>query len=137
MRKKIFLKKEFLDESLINLTPLIDVIFVVLVAFILIAPFLEIDQVKLVNVKKSSKSVSSNRNSIDLYVREDNSIWLNKSLVKKENLEKVLKEVKVKFPNRDLFLFHDRKAYFETYQMIKETARKAGFERLDVILKNY
>jgi biopolymer transport protein ExbD len=137
MRKRGFLKREFLDESLINLTPLIDVIFVVLVAFILIAPFLEIDQVKLFKVKKSSEAISANKNSIDLYVREDNSIWLNKSLVKRENLEKVLKEMKIKFPNRDLFLFHDRKAYFGTYQMIKETAKSAGFERLDVILKNY
>jgi biopolymer transport protein ExbD len=35
------------DEPLINLTPLIDVVFVVLIIFILIAPMLEIDRVKL------------------------------------------------------------------------------------------
>ena len=35
------------EEPLINLTPLIDVVFVVLIAFMLIAPVLEIDKVDL------------------------------------------------------------------------------------------
>ena len=35
------------EENLVNLTPLIDVVFVVLILFILIAPMVEADRVQL------------------------------------------------------------------------------------------
>ena len=80
MRKLFLKRKKTLDESLINLTPLIDVVFVVLIAFIIIAPLLEIDRVELVKVKKKSSFLSSEKDKISIYVRKDNSIWINNSL---------------------------------------------------------
>ena len=41
------------EESLINLTPLIDVVFVLLITFIMIAPILKLDRIDLAPAKQT------------------------------------------------------------------------------------
>ena len=47
MRRKRRIFNSVTDESIVNLTPLIDVVFVVLIMFIVVAPLLEMEQVEL------------------------------------------------------------------------------------------
>lgn len=53
------------EEPLINLTPLIDVVFVVLITFMLIAPVLDIDSVDLATSGGTEKKRSPNRTYLD------------------------------------------------------------------------
>jgi biopolymer transport protein ExbD len=130
MRKK----ERFLDDSLINLTPLIDVIFVVLIAFIIIAPLLESENIDLAQSgKKTIKKMSQSH--IKIYVKKDNSIWIDNKRVNVKTLKRILSEKKRIFPKDKIQLYHDKKAFFGTYYDVKNIAEKSGFERLDVILK--
>lgn len=128
-------KHHSFDETLINLTPLIDVVFVVLIAFILIAPLLETDHVNLAPASVNSEKNISNNSPIMIHVKEDDSILLNNRLVTLSELTVFLKEKKRLNPNQIPQLFHDRKACFGTYQSIKNCVEAAGFEQMDVILK--
>ena len=134
-RRRFNIKKQALDESLINLTPLIDVVFVVLIAFILIAPMVEVDNIDLASSTESSQSDLSQKSRIAIYVREDDSIWLNSRPVTEAELISELRQMKSMYPEFSPQLFHDRKATFGTYQKVKGAAEKAGFQTLDVILR--
>ncbi|NGX32538.1 MAG: Biopolymer transport protein ExbD [Candidatus Anoxychlamydiales bacterium] len=135
MRKKKFLQNSSdLDENLINLTPLIDVVFVVLISFILIAPLLEVDHINLAEGStKSDKNIE--QTSIVLKVKEDNSILINNRLVTLLELKDLLKEKKRSNPNQIPQLYHDKKATFGSYQSIKNLVELSGFEKLDVVLQ--
>lgn len=135
MRKKKFLQNSSdLDENLINLTPLIDVVFVVLISFILIAPLLEVDHINLAEgSSKSDKNIE--QTSIVLKVKEDNSILINNRLVTLLELKDLLKEKKRSNPNQIPQLYHDKKATFGSYQSIKNLVELSGFEKLDVVLQ--
>jgi len=137
-RKKRFdiSNKESFAENLINLTPLIDVVFVVLVAFILIAPLLEIDHVELAPATITSENDISHKSPITIYVREDNSIWFNQRLVSENELATILKEKKRNFPLEVPQVYHDQKATFGTYQAVKNCIETSGFLQMDVILKH-
>jgi biopolymer transport protein ExbD len=138
-KRRIFfaLKRTHQDETLINLTPLIDVVFVVLVAFILIAPLLEVDNVDLAQATESSKNDISSKSKIIIHVREDNSIWINNRVVSDSELLPLLRQSKKEHPGFIPQLFHDQKATFGTYQKVKGAIEKAGFETMDVILKGH
>jgi len=125
------------EEAVINLTPLIDVVFVVLIIFILIAPMLEIDRVQLASAApKEERTTAPQENStIAIHVHADNSIWMDKRRVTLPQLIELLRETKKKNPQKIPQLFHDRKAYFESYQSVKNAVELAGFEQLDVILQ--
>lgn len=126
------------DDHTINLTPLIDVVFVVLIMFIIIAPMLEVDKIQLAKagVKESKEmAVVQESSPITLRVREDNSIWLNHKQVTAIELVSLLKMAKRQNPHRTPQLFHDKKAQFGTYQTVKNALEIAGFEELDIILE--
>jgi len=133
-KKKFFQNSTDLDENLINLTPLIDVVFVVLISFILIAPLLEVDHINLAaSSTKSDKNIE--KTNIVLKVKEDNSILINDRLVTLIELKDILKEKKRLYPNQIPQLYHDKKATFGSYQSIKNLVDIAGFEKLDVVLQ--
>ena len=126
------------EEIQINLTPLIDVVFVVLIMFIIIAPMLELDRVQLASsIKKENKEMASvdENGTIAIHVHEDNSIWFNRKIVTEQQLLILLKEAKRVHGNQIPQLFHDKKAHFGTYQTVKNAVELAGFEQLDVILQ--
>ena len=126
------------EEAGINLTPLIDVVFVVLIMFIIVAPMLELDRVQLASAAASQNKevIAVQENSpIAIHVHADNKIYFNSRLVTVAELLPLLKEAKLKNPKRSPQLYHDKSAHFGTYQSIKNAVELAGFDELDVILQ--
>jgi biopolymer transport protein ExbD len=121
-----------------NLTPLIDVVFVILIIFIVIAPILNIDKVELAatSPNPNDKHITLNDNGpITIHVRADNSIYLNNRPVSLDQLSEVLKLEKMKHPDYKPQVYHDKKAHFGTYQSIKNAAEMAGFDEIDIVLR--
>ena len=137
MRRKFrYLPEESsLDEPLINLTPLIDVVFVVLITFMLIAPVLDIDSIDLALSGPQKNSVPFETGPLSLSVHADNSIWFQGKKISLSQLEIRMKEEKKRTPKAIPQLIHDSSAHFGTYQSVKNALEGAGFEQMDVILK--
>ncbi len=134
-RSRSLPESDSLDEPLINLTPLIDVVFVVLIAFMLIAPVLDIDSVDLADSGPSSKKETLQESLISIAVHADGSIWLRGKKIALSDLEKQLKQEKARHPKAIPQLAQDSKAQFGAYQSVKNALEAAGFEQMDVILK--
>lgn len=128
-----------IEEPAVNLTPLIDVVFVILIAFIVIAPLLELDRVELADASAAApqdKSVSVQEASpVAIHVRSDNMIVVNGQPVTLQQLKEYLVQSKKRYPNARPQVFHDKKAHFGTYQSIKNAAEEAGYHQMDVVLK--
>ncbi|MFI5333704.1 MAG: ExbD/TolR family protein [Chlamydiales bacterium] len=138
MKRRRLTAGESVEEPTINLTPLIDVVFVVLIMFIIIAPLLELDRIQLATAaQKDSKEMTVVQASspLAIHVHEDDTIWLNGKHLTKEDLLHFLKIAKKNYPNQIPQLFHDKKAHFGTYQTVKNAVELAGFEQLDIILQ--
>lgn len=128
------LEEEGLDEPLINLTPLIDVVFVVLITFILIAPVLDIDSVDLAPSSGTEKK-ELQPGPLAISIHADNTIWVQGQKVSLSQLETRLREEKRRHPKTIPQLIPDKQAPFGTYQVVKNTLERIGFEQMDVILK--
>lgn len=130
-------KNNAFEEPTVNLTPLIDVVFVILIGFIVIAPLLEIDKVELANAPHGGphQGVSVQETSpVSIHVRQDNSILIKGALVSQEDLEDKLMIMKNQYPQAVPQLFHDKKAHFGTYQTVKNALESVGYEQLDIVL---
>lgn len=125
------------DEATINLTPLIDVVFVVLIMFIIVAPLLEVDRIELANAPRREEKTaaqSQDNNTLKIHVRSDNSILLNSKKIDETRLVNLLRDFHQRNPRQVPQVFHDRKAYFGTYQSVKNALEGAGYDQMDVIL---
>ena len=126
------------EEPTVNLTPLIDVVFVILIMFIVIAPLLELDHVELADGPHANLSAASSvqeSSPVTIHVHEDNTIWFNNQTVSQAQLAVLLREAKARYPQARPQVFHDKKAHFGTYQAVKNAAEEAGFSHIDIILK--
>lgn len=124
--------------SLINLTPLLDVLFVVLIMFILVAPLLDVDKIALAEggeTKEEHRGANLGK-PIKIYLHSDNTIYLGKHPLNFHELEVAIKELRNLYPNETPELYPDKNAAFGSYQKIKNLLEEAGFKQLDIILKN-
>ena len=127
-----------IEEPTVNLTPLIDVVFVILIMFILIAPLLELDRVELAEASNSPSEAAASvqePSPISIHVHQDNSIWVDKNKMAISQLAQYLKTAKQRYPNAKPQVFHDKRAQFGTYQAIKNAAETAGFQQMEIVLK--
>jgi biopolymer transport protein ExbD len=131
--------KQHLAEAEINLTPLIDVCFTILIMFIVVAPLLEIERIELASGppldQQNSAHAVQEKSPITIHVYSDDTIAVNQKPIPMANLEEFLRMVKHKNPQAKPQVFHDRDAKFGTYQAIKNAVEAAGFSEMDVILK--
>lgn len=124
------------EDVQVNLTPLIDVVFVILIMFIVVAPILQTDKIELAKGPPlGTDKLQTHQSPIVIRVHADNSISLNEQPVTLLELNKKLAIVKQKWPGASPQVFHDAKAAFGTYQTIKNALESAGFSEMDVVLK--
>ncbi len=125
------------EEPIVNLTPLIDVVFVVLISFMLIAPILETESVDLATggVEKRKETTPLESAPLAIVVKADNTIWMQGQKRSIAELEKELLAQKKLYPQKIPQVIHDKNASFGTYQTVKNTLEKCGFDQMDVILK--
>lgn len=138
MSRRILRTARQVEEPSVNLTPLIDVVFVILIMFILIAPLLELDRVELADgAEEHAKGAIAVQETspITIYVSKDNKITLNDQPITIDKLINELREIKKQYPNVRPQLFHDRRGHFGVYQSVKNAAEIAGFQQMDIILK--
>ena len=126
------------EEPAINLTPLIDVVFVILIMFILVAPLVELDRVNLAEASDApsqQKMSVQEKGPLSIHVHKDNTVWFQQDKVSIEELGRRLRLAKKNHPQGRPQLFHDKQGHFGTYQAVKNAVESAGFEQMDVILK--
>jgi len=130
-------KEDSLEEPLVNLTPLIDVVFVVLIAFMLIAPILSIDSIQLAsnNSPHTKQLPTSSNNTLSISIHSDNSIWFQGKKTTQKDLKTALETEKKQKKNQIPQLIPDAHAHFETYNQVKNIIESCGFEQLDIILR--
>lgn len=134
MRRRQFPIYEEGEESLINLTPLIDVIFVLLITFMLLAPILNIDHVALAQSGVMSKQDAANVPLV-ITLRSDNTIWFRGKSLPLNQLGQMMKAEKSLYPGEYPQLVADKNCHFGLYQDVKNVLEECGFQQMDVVLQ--
>lgn len=124
------------EEASVNLTPLIDIVFVILMAFMIAVPLLRLDAIALA-VGSSNKPVLEKEqlSSIVIKVFIDKSITLNDQTVSLQELKTQLTLLHQQYPQETPLLLQDGDIPFRYYQDIKSTVEASGFHELHIALQ--
>ncbi len=133
MRNRRLVDEEVEEESFINLTPFIDVVFVLLITFVLLAPLLEIDSIQLASSSSLTKQ-GAKESPWMISVRADHSIWFRGKNVSLSELISLLK-IEKKNVGQCPLVAVDKKASFGVYQDVKNALETSGFEQMDILLQ--
>ncbi|EEO27522.1 ExbD/TolR family protein [Oxalobacter paraformigenes] len=115
--------------SEINVTPLVDVMLVLLVIFILTVPVLT--QSVRVDLPRTQMADTVTRpETVALSVPEDGMLYWNGNRIDETELEKVLAEAAAADPQPEIRLYGDRQVAYERIVRVMAAVRQAGIEKL-------
>ena len=115
----------------INITSLIDVLFILLIFFMVTSTFLEQPGMKLELPKAKSANVENVENMV-VYIDADRQVFLNDKPVAIDRLEKQLAELINKNEDPTLVLRADKTVPHGLVVMAMDIAKQVGFNRLVV-----
>jgi biopolymer transport protein TolR len=116
----------------INVTPLVDVMLVLLIIFMVTAPMLSMGiDVNLPRVK--SKSVDVTEEKLVLTVSEAKEIYLNKTKMQLGELNSKLEAIFSNRIDREVFLRADKNVPYGFVVEVMSEIRKAGVDKLGMI----
>ena len=116
----------------INVTPLVDVMLVLLIIFMITAPMLQ--QGLDVNLPAAAgTSQPAREEQIILTVNKRGEIFLNQTAYKLEELQPKLRALYQARPDRDVFLRADTDVPYGTVVQVMDEVKKAGIIKLGMI----
>ncbi|MCX5800607.1 MAG: biopolymer transporter ExbD [Candidatus Eisenbacteria bacterium] len=115
----------------INVTPFVDVVLVLLVIFMLTAPFIQgaVD----VDLPRADAKQVDLKEGLIISVSRDKHIYLDKEIVQLSELEYKLSIFKDAFPGRPVFLRADKDVPYGFVVKVVSILKKVGIENLGLV----
>jgi biopolymer transport protein TolR len=116
----------------INVTPLVDVILVLLIIFMVTAPMLQMGiDVNLPRVK--AKSIDVGEEKLILTIKNENEIFINRYKTSLTDLKSKLENIFASRIEREIFMRADEKVPYGFVVKVMSEVRKAGVDKLGMI----
>tara|TARA_B100000700_G_scaffold77661_1_gene87134 strand:+ start:535 stop:969 length:435 start_codon:yes stop_codon:yes gene_type:complete len=119
---KIFQEEEAEE---INMTPMLDVVFIMLIFFIVTASFVKESGID-VNRPEAATAVKKERANILVAISDKGEVWINKREVDVRAVQANIERLKAENPQGSVVIQADKKATTDTLIKVMDAARAAG-----------
>ncbi|NRA40686.1 MAG: biopolymer transporter ExbD [Pseudomonadales bacterium] len=113
------------DESDIDITPMLDVVFIMLIFFIVTASFVKESGIE-VNRPEASTAQAKPRASILVAINELGEIWINKRKVEEGQVRANIERLHAENPQGSVVVQADEEAKTRVLVAVMDAAREAG-----------
>ena len=124
MRKNLFQNIEE-EEAEINITPMLDVVFIMLIFFIVTASFVKESGLE-VNRPDAPTAVKKENANILVAIGASNEIWINRRRIDPRAVRANIERMHAENPEGAVIIQADKKAFTETLVLVMDSARQAG-----------
>lgn len=118
------------DEQQIDLTPMLDVVFIMLIFFIVTATFIKLPGVT--PIKPEAANTETLKPSMLVAIDADSNIWLNREEVDPRYLRARIAAIYADNPKGALVIQADQDAEVRQIALIADTAKEVGVELVQI-----
>jgi biopolymer transport protein ExbD len=113
------------ENEEINMTPMLDVVFIMLIFFIVTATFVKESGID-VNRPEAATAVKKERANILVAISDKGEIWINKRQVDVRAVQANIERLHAENPQGSVVIQADKKATTDTLIKVMDAARSAG-----------
>ena len=124
MRKNLFQNVEE-EEAEINITPMLDVVFIMLIFFIVTASFVKESGLEVNRPDAPTAVKKENANNL-VAIGASNEIWINRRRIDPRAVRANIERMHAENPEGAVIIQADKKAFTETLVLVMDSARQAG-----------
>lgn len=123
--RKLFPRIHQEEESNIDITPMLDVVFIMLIFFIVTASFVKESGID-VNRPQASTATTKERANILIAISANDEIWIDKRRIDARSIRAVIERLHAQNPQGSVVIQADRKSTNDKLVKVMDAARKAG-----------
>ena len=120
-------------RSDINVTPLVDVVLVLLIIFMVVTPMLQKGMPVELPITKNPDKKPDSENQVIISVKSDSTIYIEQNWVPKTELVSQLKEMHDRNPSREILIKGDSRLMYKDIKKVMDMINEAGFENVGLI----
>ena len=113
------------EEAAIDMTPMLDVVFIMLIFFIVTASFVKEAGID-VNRPEAATAVKKDRANILIAISDKGEIWINKRRIDVRAVQANIERLRAENPLGSVVIQADKKATTETLIKVMDASRAAG-----------
>jgi biopolymer transport protein ExbD len=113
------------EEATIDMTPMLDVVFIMLIFFIVTASFVKEAGID-VNRPDAATAVKKDRANILIAISETGEIWINKRRIDARAVQANIERLHAENPQGTVVIQADKKATTEVLIKVMDASRSAG-----------
>jgi biopolymer transport protein TolR len=118
-------------KSEINVTPLVDVVLVLLIIFMVVTPMMVSREVLLPETRNPGKQPPENQKMI--YMTESGELFFEDTPMVAENLVARLQRIRIEEPNAQILLRADRRLTYAKVSGVLDLIAQGGFSQVGLI----
>jgi len=119
------------EEATIDMTPMLDVVFIMLIFFIVTASFVKEAGID-VNRPEAATAVKKDRANILVAISDKGEIWINKRKVDVRAVQANIERLYAENPQGTVVIQADRKSTTDVLIKVMDAARAAGIEDVSI-----
>ncbi|WMS86623.1 ExbD/TolR family protein [Pleionea litopenaei] len=123
------------EDSEINMTPMLDVVFIMLIFFIVTASFVKESGLE-VNRPEAATAVKKERANILVAISPNNEIWINRRRVDIRAVQANIERLHAENPQGTVVIQADKKSTTEMLVKVMDAARSAGVSDVSLAADN-
>jgi biopolymer transport protein TolR len=120
-------------RSDINVTPLVDVVLVLLIIFMVVTPMLQKGMPVELPITKNPDKKPDSENQVIISVKSDSTIYIEQNWVPKTELVSQLKEMHDRNPSREILIKGDARLMYKDIKKVMDMINEAGFENVGLV----
>ena len=113
------------EESSVDITPMLDVVFIMLIFFIVTATFVKESGID-VDKPSAATVVVQERASILIAIDADNNVWVNRRQVDIRSVRAIVERLHAENPKGKLVIQADRESINDMLVKVMDASRQAG-----------
>jgi biopolymer transport protein ExbD len=123
MRRSFLSEAAGEEEGAIDLTPMLDVVFIMLIFFIVTATFIKETGVEI-NRPEASTSNKKDDTTVLIAINADNSIWMDKRRIDVRSVKANIQRMHAESPEGGIVIQADELASIKTFTAVLDSARE-------------
>lgn len=136
MRRSFISEAAADEEGAIDLTPMLDVVFIMLIFFIVTATFIKESGVE-VNRPEASTANQKDDTTVLVAISADNSIWMDKRRIDVRSVKANIQRLHAENPEGGVVIQADQNATIKTFTAVLDAARDVvGNEKVSLSTTN-
>jgi biopolymer transport protein ExbD len=113
------------EESSVDITPMLDVVFIMLIFFIVTATFVKESGID-VDKPAAATAIVQEKASILVAIDADNNIWINRRQVDPRSVRSIIERLHAENPKGTVVIQADKESKNNTLVQVMDASRRAG-----------